>query len=374
MGLFEDVSEFAQLHVAPYTVKVDREGTFPQEAYEALKKEGHTALLVPKEYGGRAGSIVDHVETCMALGSVCATTALCYMMHNVATMSIVAFGTAEQKEFYLPKIASGELALALAFSETGTGTHFYNPEIKAEKTEGGYLLNGKKSFVTSAHYADYYLVLAANPQGEGLSVFATANNLSGMQHDDIAWDGLGMRGNASVPVYYEDVFVSDKFLIGKHGDGAGIVFNVVAPYFILGLAAVYTGLSMAASTCAIEYATLRSYSDGSTLSNIETVQLHIASIFSLVSASKALTLHAAQSALEGKSDALALIISARLEASSNAIDVCNRAMKVGGGHAYSKRLPLERYLRDAYAAAVMAPSTDVLSVWLGKALTGQQIP
>ncbi|MBV5320668.1 MAG: acyl-CoA/acyl-ACP dehydrogenase [Sulfuricurvum sp.] len=374
MGLFEEVSAFAQCHVAPYTVQADREGVFPKEAYTALKKEGYTGLLVPKEYGGASGSIVDHVETCMALGSVCATTALCYMMHNVATMSIVAFGTSEQKEFYLPKIASGELALALAFSETGTGTHFYNPEIKAVKTENGYLLNGKKSFVTSAHHADYYLVLAANPEGEGLSVFATPNTMEGMRHDDSAWDGLGMRGNASVPVYYENVAISDDHLVGAHGDGVGIVFNVVAPFFILGLASVYTGLSLAASGCAIEYASSRAYTDGSTLSQIETVQLHIAALFSSASASKALTLNAAQAALEGRSDALALIISARLEASTNAVDVCSRAMKVGGGHAYSKRLPLERYLRDAYAAAVMAPSTDVLSVWLGKALTGQQIP
>lgn len=374
MGLFEEVSAFAQCHVSPYTVQADREGVFPKEAYAALKKEGYTGLLVPKEYGGSSGSIVDHVETCMALGSVCATTALCYMMHNVATMSIVAFGTSEQKEFYLPKIASGELALALAFSETGTGTHFYNPEIKAVKTENGYLLNGKKSFVTSAHHADYYLVLAANPEGEGLSVFATPKTMEGMRHDDSAWDGLGMRGNASVPVYYENVAVCDDHLIGAHGDGVGIVFNVVAPFFILGLASVYAGLSLAASACVIDHAASRVYTDGSTLSQIETVQLHIASIFSSASASKALTLHAAQAAQEGRSDALALIISARLEASTNAVDVCSRAMKVGGGHAYSKRLPLERYLRDAYAAAIMAPSTDVLSVWLGKALTGQQIP
>lgn len=374
MSLFEEVRAFAQCHVAPYTVQADRDGVFPKEAYDALKKEGHTSLLVPKEYGGREGSIVDHVETCMALGSVCATTALCYMMHNVATMSIVAFGTQEQKAFYLPKIAAGEIALALAFSETGTGTHFYNPEIKAEKMAEGYRLNGKKSFVTSAHYADYYLVLAANPEGEGLSVFSTPKNMEGLRHDDVAWDGLGMRGNASVPVYYENVSVSNEHLIGAHGDGVGIVFSVVAPFFILGLASVYTGLSFAASTCVIEHAVSRAYTDGSTLSQIETVQLHIAELYTSSCASKALTLMAAQAALEGRSDALALIISARLESSTNVIDVCSRAMKIGGGHAYSKRLPLERYLRDAYAAGIMAPSTDVLSIWLGKALTGQQIP
>jgi alkylation response protein AidB-like acyl-CoA dehydrogenase len=289
-------------------------------------------------------------------------------------MCLIAFSNEEQKATFLPKVASGEIALALAFSETGTGTHFYNPEISVQKVDGGYKLNGKKSFVTSALNADYYLLLTANPVSEGLDVFIVDRNLKGVRHEESAWDGLGMRGNASMPVYFEDVFVDESALVGSHGDGAAIVFNVVAPFFILGLAAVYSGLGLASANTAIAYAQERTYTNGAKLSEIETVQLHIAKLYTLSTSSKHFTLAAAKAAANGDADALAQVISSRVHASNNTLEVCSIAMKVGGGNAYAKRLPLERYLRDAYAAAVMAPSTDVLSVWLGKALTGQQIP
>lgn len=374
MSFYDQVSEFAKINVAPYTDAADKCGEFPKSAYESLKKDGYMGLLVPSEFGGQARSIQEHAEACMSLAQMCATTGLCYMMHNVATMCIVAFSNEGQKKAFLPKIVSGETALALAFSETGTGTHFYQPEISVTCKDSGYVLNGKKSFVTSAQHADYYMLLTANPKGEGLSVFLVHKDTKGVRHEKEAWDGLGMRGNASMPVYFEDVFVGEDMLVGNHGDGAPIVFNVVAPFFILGLAAVYTGLSLAAANTAIEYSAGRSYTGGSRLCEIETVQHHIAKMFTLANSSKHFTLAAANSAKNGSADALAQVIASRLNASENAVAVCSIAMKVGGGNAYAKRLPLERYLRDAYAAAVMAPSTDVLSVWLGKALTGQQIP
>lgn len=374
MSIYQKFSEFAASAVAPFTEAVDLNGEFPKAAYAKLKSEGHMGLLVPSSFGGKENGIYEHAEACMALGEKCATTALCYMMHNVATMTLIAFSNDAQKAAFLPKIAKGETALALAFSETGTGTHFYNPEISVKKVDGGYVLNGKKSFVTSALNADYYLLLTANAVGEGLDVYIVDRNVKGVRHEESAWNGLGMRGNASMPVYFEDVFVDESALVGNHGDGAPIVFNVVAPFFILGLASVYSGLGLASANCAIEYAGSRSYTSGSRLCEIETVQHHIAKMYTLSTSSKHFTLAAARAAANGDADALAQVISSRLNASENTLEVCSIAMKVGGGHAYAKRLPLERYLRDAYAAAVMAPSTDVLSVWLGKALTGQQIP
>jgi len=374
MSYYDQVLAFAAKHVAPYTTEVDREGRFPTEAYAALKKEGYMGLLVPSEFGGHTKAMYEHAQTCMALAESCATTALCYMMHNVSTMSLVAFSSEEQKKRFLPKIATGEIALTLAFSETGTGTHFYRPEVKATPVEGGYVLNGKKSFITSALYADYYMVLANNPVGEGLDVFIVHKDSKGLRHDAQAWDGLGMRGNSSMPVYFEDVFVTDNEVVGKHGDGLAIVFDVVGPHFILGLASVYSGLGLASARVATEHSTSRSYSDGGRLCEIETVQHHVAKMYMLANASKAFTMAAATAVRDGSASAPADVIAARINASENTLQICSIAMKVGGGSAYAKRLPLERFLRDAYAAAVMAPSTDVLSVWLGKALTDQPIP
>lgn len=370
---YEKTIEFAKNNVAPYTKDVDSNGIFPVNSFEAIKKSDLLGLVVPTEFGGLGKGLVEHTQTVLALAQHCATTGLCYMMHNVATMCIVLYGNDELKKLYLPKITKGEVLFALAFSETGTGTHFYQPEINIKKEADTIILNGRKSFVTSAKYADFYLVLS-NSLSEGLDNWIIPKNIEGLNFVEEAWNGLGMRGNASMPMELNNVKIDESFRVGSEGSGAEQVFNVVAPFFITGLAAVYTGVALNACNTVIEYSKTRKYSDETSLSNIPTVQNHLAEIFTKAHGSKHHTLAAAKAGSEGAEDALAQIISARLNASESVVNVCSLAMKVGGGNAYAKRSSLERLLRDAYAAQVMAPSTDVLSIWLGKALTDQPIP
>ncbi|RXJ66404.1 acyl-CoA dehydrogenase [Halarcobacter ebronensis] len=372
-SIYNKMLEFAKTNVAPYTQNVDIEAKFPVDSFEAIKKEKITGLIVPKEFGGMGLGLEEHTQTVLAFASSCATTGLCYMMHNVATMCIVAYGSDEMKKEFLPKIAQGELLLALAFSETGTGTHFYNPEISVKKAGEKLLMNGRKSFVTSALYADFYLVLSNSFDAQGLDNWIIAKDLNGITFQENNWDGLGMRGNASMPMVFEDVNVDVKYRIGAAGSGAEQVFNVVAPFFVIGLSAVYSGVALNACNTIIEYSMSRKYSDDSALCTIPTVQNHLADIYTKATAAKHFTLAAAKSGANGDADALAQIISARLNASEAAVAVCSKAMKIGGGTAYAKRIIIERLLRDSFAAQVMAPSTDVLSIWLGKALTNQPI-
>lgn len=371
--IYNKMIEFSKNNIAPFTVNVDENAQFPVESFEAIKKEKLTGLIVPKEFKGMGCGLEEHTQTVLAFATSCATTALCYMMHNVATMCIVAYGSKEMKDEYLPKIANGELLLALAFSETGTGTHFYQPEISVIKNGDNLVMNGRKSFVTSALYADFYLVLSNSFEVEGLDSWIIPKTCEGLLFEESAWNGLGMRGNASMPMIFKDVKICEKQRVGAAGSGAEQVFNVVAPFFVIGLSAVYSGVALNACNTTIEYSMSRKYSDENALCNIPTVQNHLAQIYTKATGAKHFTLNAAKSGAEGDADALAQIISARLNASEAAVDVCSLAMKIGGGTAYAKRTTIERLLRDAYAAQVMAPSTDVLSIWLGKALTNQPI-
>ena len=157
-NLYNEMLEFAKNNIAPYTQTVDCEAKFPQESFKAIKDKKITSLLVPKEYGGMGLGFYEHTQTILAFANYCATTALCYMMHNVATNTLIKYGSEDLKKEILPKIVSGEIMLALAYSESGTGTHFYIPEIKVEKDGSSLTMNGRKSFVTSAQYADYYLI------------------------------------------------------------------------------------------------------------------------------------------------------------------------------------------------------------------------
>ncbi len=365
---FEDAIKFAEQHVKPYTEEVDRDGRFPKEAYNELRKQGYMGLIVPKEYGGMGGGAKEHAEVVHALSNYCATTGLCYMMHNVATKCIIKFGSEELKKEFLPKIAKGEVAIALAYSESGSGTHFGSPDMTETKSGDKIILNGRKSFVTSALFADYYLTLTNSCENKGtLNNWLVHNNSKGITHEENKWDGLGMRGNASMPVVYDNVELDTSYRVGKEGDGEAQAGDT-ALYFVTGLGAVYSGLAKAAYNCILDYTKNRKYTSGQSLADIEMVQVNLAEIYTKMQSAIALTFAAADSTDNNDSDALLKIFACRINSIEIAVEVCQKAMKLGGGNAYAKRLPLERYMRDALAAPVMAPGIDVLKTWLGKAI------
>ena len=177
-----------------------------------------------------------------------------------------------------------------------------------------------------------------------------------------------MRGNNSKPVQYNDVRIEERFLLGSDGDGEAHSGALIM-YFIIGLGAVYSGLGEAIYSCALKHTKGRKYTSGGALSDIELVKIHLADMYAKVQSAISLTVEAARSLDTKESDAALKVFACRINAIHNVMDVASLAMRLGGGKAYSKHLPLERYLRDAYASQVMAPSLDVLKVWLGNAVT-----
>lgn len=365
--------EFGRKYVAPYTDAIDKEARFPKEAYAELKKQGFTGLLVPKEFGGSGGNCQNHALVCYNIARFDASSALCYMMHNVATAVISTFGTLKQKEEFLPQIAKGEITFALAYSESGSGTHFGSPDI-TETTDGAFrILNGRKSFVTSAQEADYYLTYTNSCEvSGGKNNWITPSNLQGLIHEEGVWNGLGMRGNVSKPVRYEDVRLETKrYLLGRDGEGEAHA-GLVAMYFVAGLGAVYSGVGQSAYQCALSHCKNRKYTDGSTLADKELVRIHIANLYAKTQSQIALVKEAARAFDCEEPNAACKIFASRINATELVMQICELAMRLGGGKAYSKLLPLERYLRDAMASQVMAPSLDVLQVWLSDALLAKE--
>ena len=367
--LLDSTLAFGAEFVAPVTQDADLQGKFPKSAYDALKQKGYMGLLVPKEYGGLGGGNFEHTQVCYALAQYCATTALCYMMHNTSVAGLCASGSDELKQEFLPKVAKGEIAFALAFSESGSGTHFGEPDITEELSGEDRILKGRKSFVTSAQNADYYLTYTNSCINQGAkNIWLVHKDSNNLLHEENAWNGLGMRGNASKPVQYNGVRVSEHLRVGKEGDGESAA-GAVLMHFITGLAAVYSGLAKAAYDCALEHTKTRQYTNKTSLSDVELVKIHLADMYAKVQSGIALALDAASSFDKGADDAVVKIFASRINATHNVLDICTLAMRLGGGKAYSKLLPLERYMRDALASQVMAPSLDVLKVWLGNAIT-----
>ena len=353
----------------PRAEEIDRARRFPADNLKALAEIGVLGLLVPKDYSGRGGSLTDMALVCEQAGWGCASTAMCLLMHFCGCAVIAARATPEQGQRWLRSAAAGEAIATLAFSERGTGAHFYQPEITAEWRNGSFYLSGRKSFVTSGGNAHLYPVLVNASGAPGLDVLVVTPDLPGVTFEG-EWSGVGMAGNSSISMVLTNVAVPADNLIGKEGDGQDLVFNVVAPTFLIGLAAVNTGIAQAALDAAAEHARTRRYPTGQTLAEVQAIQMYLADMSIATQATRELVLEAARSADVADPTALPLVMQAKVAATETARIVTDRAMQVGGGQAYSRSSPLERHWRDARAGSVMAPTNEVLKEWLGKLLTG----
>jgi alkylation response protein AidB-like acyl-CoA dehydrogenase len=179
-----------------------------------------------------------------------------------------------------------------------------------------------------------------------------------------------MAGNSSNALTLTDVAVPAANLLGEEGGGLALVSNVVAPTFLVGLAAVNVGIAQAALDGAVAHAQERRYADGTILAGVPVIQASLAEMSIAVEATRQLIQEAARAATAGEERALPLVMQAKVAATEAAAAVTTQAMRVGGGIAYSRQLALERHWRDAQAGAVMAPTNEVLKGWLGKILAG----
>ncbi|MBE0497342.1 MAG: acyl-CoA/acyl-ACP dehydrogenase [Campylobacterales bacterium] len=374
MDFYTRTKQFSLKEISPKAKQLDEDAVFPKEIFDKLGSEGYFSLLIPEAYGGEGKGLSEHAQVCMALAESSATVGLCYMMHNVALMCINNHGDESLKQKIFTDVVKNKKLLALAYSELGTGTHFYKPEISAKYTSTGVTLNGTKSMVTSANYASYYLVLSPAKEGEKLNNWIVPLEAKGLTFLLSQWDGLGMRANVSCPMEMTDLFLENEYKIGEDGSGIEQVFATVAPFFLTGLASVYSGLSADIYQEALQHATTRKYAQDLSLSHIETVQIHLSRLYTKMVGTRTLTFEAARSYDNQEADAVLKIIAARIFASEGAIESATIAMRVGGGKSYNKQTSLERLLRDSFASHIMAPSVDVLNIWLGKAVSGQQIP
>jgi isovaleryl-CoA dehydrogenase len=364
------VREVARDRITPAAAGVDRDARYPEEGLRALSEAGALGLLIPPEQGGAGGGLSALAQACETIGGACASTGMVFLMHSVAAAT-VAGGGGPGSSALLPRLAGGAIG-TLAFSERGTGAHFYAPELKAERRNGHVSLSGRKSFVTSGGHADLMLVLVQG-EGEGLDCYAVGGTDSGVSFEGV-WEGLGMRGNSSIAASFDNVTLESIALIGQPGGGAELVFGVVAPAFLVGLAAVNVGIAQAAVDAAIAHASERRYPDGSTLAELPTIEHALADMDLETRSARALVRQAARLADDGDESALVVVMEAKVRATDTGPRVTQQALEVCGGQGYTPALPIERHLRDARAGAVMAPTNAVLRTWIGKALAGLPVP
>lgn len=355
---------------APLVPRTDA-GRWPEEPLRALQAS-LGGLVVPREDGGLGLGLSAVAGVCEALGRTCASTAICFGMHHVATAVIAAKATERQRKEFLAPIAAGEHLTTLALSEPGTGSQFWLPQTRLTPDGDGWRVNGEKSFVTNGSRADSYVLstVAAGPDappGEFSTVVVWADS-PGLVWQG-TWDGIGMRGNSSLGARLESVPVGPDGLLGAPGDQIWYVFEVVAPYFLTAMAGTYLGVAQAALTEATDHLARRQHTHtGRRLSAEPVLQHRLGVLWARVQATRRLVYWAAEEADSGGPEALPALAAAKAEVADCAVGVANDAMTLVGGIGYRDRSALERHLRDARAAHVMSPTTDILRTWTGRAL------
>jgi alkylation response protein AidB-like acyl-CoA dehydrogenase len=376
--LIQKATAIAETVVAREYPDADKKGLWVRESMEALKAERLTALLVPKDSGGFGEGLYALVRICEILGKSYSSVGLCFGMHCVGTAVIAAKATRWQKNRYLEPIAEGKHLTTLALSEPGTGAHFYFPQTTLMPvSQNSFLVNGAKTFVTNGGHVDSYVLstLGASEDAspDEFSCIVLDHKTPGMDWGK-EWDGLGMRGNSSRSLKLTNITISDKQILGEPGDQLWYVFNVVAPYFLMAMSGTYLGIAERALEEAKKTLLRRVYAhNGINLAQVNLLQHRLGVLWARVERTRTLIYHAAALGDAGAANAIPVILSAKAEVANCCVDTVNDVMTLAGGIGYESNSLLGMLLRDARAAHVMSPTTDILYTWIGRALLDQPI-
>lgn len=356
--------------VIPHAAAVDRAGEFPTATIEAFREAGLLGLLSAPEYGGRGASLGAAARVVERLARECGSSAMVVCMHYCGAAVLEALGsTAVRRE-----VAEGRHLSTLAFSEAGSRSHFWAPLSTATRDADQVVLDAKKSWITSASHATAY-VWSSQPLVEGgaSTIWLVPRDAAGLEVAG-PYRGLGLRGNDSAPVSASSVRIPLVNRLGDDGAGFDVMMGTVLPLFNLCNAAGSVGLMEGIVAASIRHCSgVRHDHLDSSLADLPTIRAYLARM--RIETDKARTLwEDAIAAVEGgRADAMLRVLQVKAACGESALQVAALGMRVCGGAAYRDEIGVERRFRDAQAAGVMAPTTDVLYDFIGKAICGQEL-
>ncbi len=367
----ETLERICSQTIAKHAPSVDRDSAFPQASIDALAGAGLLGALSSTESGGLGLSLTSVPGIVRRVAEECGSTAMVLTMHYCGVSVLEAYASLEVRR----EAAAGRHLSTLAFSEMGSRSHFWAPESTAEtRPDGAVAINARKSWVTSASRATAY-VSSSKPIGAaGLStLWLLPANAAGVTVNG-PFEGLGLRGNDSSPVTATGVSVPASAMLGADGQGFEIMMGVVLPTFAVLNAACSVGFMAAALRRTIAHVTATRHADtGAALCDLPTIRNYIARMSVKTDMAAALLADTLAAIAAQRPDTMLRVLQSKAAAGETANEVLDLAMRVCGGAAFRKEVGVERYFRDARAAGVMAPTTDVLYDFIGKAVCGMPL-
>ncbi len=359
--------DFAQKEIEPVAEHFDQSGEFPMPIVKKMGQMGLMGVEVPEEYGGAGMDSVAYVLAMVEIARAdVATSTIMSVNNSLYCHGILSFGNEEQKRTWVTPIASGRQIGAYALTEPMSGSDAGTMRTRAELSADGshYLINGRKSWITSGPVADRMVLFAvtnpdAEPRHKGISAFLIDTTQPGFSRGKVE-PKLGIRASATCEITFDDFKCPAANLLGKPGEGFKIAMTVLDAGRI-GIASQALGVAEAAYERSLQYARERE-AFGQAIGAFQMIQQKIADMKTRIEASRLLIYQAALAKMESKVSGRRYTTEAamaKLFASETAMFVTHQAVQIHGGMGYSKELPLERYFRDAKITEIYEGTSEI---------------
>ncbi len=367
----DTTARFADEQIAPLAAKADRDDWFPrEELWTQMGALGLHGITVEEEFGGLGLGYLEHVIAVEEVSRASGAIGLSYGAHsNLCVNQIRRWGNADQKAKYLPKLISGEHVGSLAMSEAGAGSDVVSMKLKADKVQGGYVLNGTKFWITNATHADTLVVYAkTNPEAgsRGITAFLIEKDMPGFSIGQKI-DKVGMRGSPTAELVFSDCEVSDTQVMGPENGGVGVLMSGL-DYERVVLAGLQLGIMQACLDTVIPYVRERKQF-GKPIGSFQLMQAKVADMYVMLQSARSYVYNVAKACDSGQTtrfDAAGCI----LLASENAVKVAGEAIQALGGAGYTKDWPVERFWRDAKLLDIGAGTNEIRRMLIGRELIG----
>ncbi|HEX8364716.1 MAG TPA: isovaleryl-CoA dehydrogenase [Allosphingosinicella sp.] len=359
---------FASEKIAPLAARIDAEDWFPAELWPEMGALGLHGITVEEEYGGLGLGYLEHVVAQEEVARASASVGLSYGAHsNLCVNQIRRWASPEQKAKYLPRLISGEHVGSLAMSEAGAGSDVVSMKLRAEKVQGGYVLNGTKFWITNAHHADTLVVYAKTGDGSrGITTFLIEKDMPGFSLGQ-KLDKMGMRGSPTGELVFNDCEVPDENVMGPVNGGVGVLMSGL-DYERTVLAGIQLGIMQACLDVVLPYVRERKQF-GQPIGGFQLIQAKVADMYVALNSARAYVYAVARACDAGRTtrfDAAGAI----LLASENAVKTSLEAIQALGGAGYTKDWPVERYMRDAKLLDIGAGTNEIRRMLIGRELIG----
>jgi isovaleryl-CoA dehydrogenase len=362
------VREFAARRIAPRAGDIDRSNRFPRDLWPELGAMGLLGLTVEEEFGGLGFGYLEHVVAMEEISRASASVGLSYGAHsNLCVNQLLRWGTPAQKRRFLPKLVSGEHVGALAMSEPGAGSDVMSMRLRAEPRDGGFVLNGRKMWITNGPEADTLVVYASLGPGTGpqaVTAFIVEKGMPGYAAEP-KLDKLGMRGSDTCELAFEDCHVPAGNVLGEIGGGAQVLMSGL-DYERVVLAGGPLGIMRAALDLVVPYLHERRQF-GSPIGEFQLMQAKLADLYAAFNASRAYAYAVARACDAGRTtrfDAAACL----MFASENGVRAGLEAIQALGGNGYINDYPAGRLLRDAKLYDIGAGTNEIRRMLIGREL------